>query len=498
MANWFDDPKQNEEVTPQTPEVPQAPEGPAVPQPPVMPPVPPQPPVMPPQPPAGGWYAAGSTPPVTPPVTPPRSYSPQTPYTPQTPPPMQQGGYRPYTPPPAPKKKRGMGIVIAILASVCATSLLASVVLAVSSYGAWPQNPPISDNGGTGNDQPNQNNGGNGAGEDAPTVNIIDPEEEGLTSKEIIDKNLASVVTLRIFTKNTGFFGGKGALTESGVGSGIVWTDDGYIITNAHCVVNEETGHNFPRLDIELSNGTRYENVTVVGADTTTDLAVLKIPEDTLGGAKLSPAEFGNSDQLSMGDKVIAIGNPGGLGLTATQGIVSGMNRDVYEDTGYAIPCIQIDAAINPGNSGGPLFNSVGQVVGINSSKIVATGYEGLGFSIPINEAKRILDELVKDGHVSGRVALGITGQTVSTTGIQGFYIATFEEGSCMKNSGAQIGDIIIYLNQTRVIDYSSLREALAQHKVGDTVSMTVLRYNESTRMFTQHKIQVALGENTP
>ncbi len=518
MANWFDDPKQNEEVTPQaketpvTPEVPQTPEVPAqppapeVPQQPVVAPqpvVPLQPPVQPQQqqPQQCGWYAAGSTPPSAP-----RSYMPQPPnYNPQTPS-QQTGGYRPYTPPPAPKKKRGMGIVIAILASVCAVSLLASVVLAVSSYGEWPQNPPFSDdggnNGGTGDGGNNGDNsadiGGNGAGEDAPTVNIIDPEEEGLTSKEIVQKNLASVVTLRIFTKNTGFFGGEGALTESGVGSGIVWTADGYIITNAHCVINEETGHNFPRLDIELSDGTRYESVTVIGADTTTDLAVLKIPEETLKGAKLTPAEFGNSDQLSMGDKVIAIGNPGGLGLTATQGIVSGMNRDVYEDTGYAIPCIQIDAAINPGNSGGPLFNSVGQVVGINSSKIVATGYEGLGFSIPINEAKKILDELVKDGHVSGRVALGITGQTVSTTGIQGFYIATFEEGSCMKNSGAQVGDIIIYLNQTRVIDYSSLRAALAQHDVGDTVSLTLLRYNESTRMFTQHKVQVTLGESTP
>ena len=397
-----------------------------------------------------------------------------------------------------------MGIVVAILASVCALSLIASVALAVTSYGDLidpPHSNGDTNNNGTGNNGTgNTNNNGTGNNEsndNAPSVNIIDPDEEGLTSKEIIQKNLNSVVTLRIFTRNSGYFGGEGALTESGVGSGIVWTKDGYIITNAHCVVDENTKQTFPRIDIELSNGTTYENVTVVGADTSTDLAVIKIPEATLGGAELSPAEFGNSDLLAMGDKVIAIGNPGGLGLTATQGIVSGMNRDVYEDTGYAIPCIQIDAAINPGNSGGPLFNGAGQVVGINSSKIVATGYEGLGFSIPINEAKKILDELVQDGHVSGRVALGITGQTVSTTGIQGFYIASFEESSCMKAGGAKVGDIIIYLGGARVTDYSELRSALAQHNVGDTVSVTLLRYNERTRMFEQHEITVTLGEST-
>lgn len=141
---------------------------------------------------------------------------------------------------------------------------------------------------------------------------------------------------------------------------------------------------------------------------------------------------------------MIALGNAAGLSWSATQGIVSALARDVYDDTGYAIKCLQIDAAINFGNSGGPLLNNQGLVVGINSAKIVKTGYENLAFSIPINEAKTIIDSLMKYGYVQGRVALGITGQTVSSGNYNGFMIASIAEGSSLQNTEAQVGDLIV------------------------------------------------------
>lgn len=496
MTNWFDDPKGEEnkqaEGTPVTNETSAAPTEPSAPKTPAAPetPVTDETPAVTekPEEPKPSTYSPNWTQPSA--SVPPRPYAPPTQQpqppvyngTPQTPP---SGNWQQPTPPPK-KKKRGMVVLASVLSVVCVISLAVSVVLALGTLQDTLPNTSAGDTQSS-NKAPKPS---------SPKVEIAEPEEEGLSSKEIIERNLPSVVTLQIYTETRSFFGDTtGMLTQSGVASGIVWTEDGYIITNSHCVVDENTNEEYPRIDVEMSDGTVYENVTVVGADNSTDLAVIKIDKSAIKG-KLSPATFGDSSALSMGDKVIAIGNPGGLGLTASQGIVSGLTRDVYEDTGYAIPCIQIDAAINPGNSGGPLFNAAGQVIAINSSKIVATGYEGLGFAIPINEAKKILDDLVSQGHVAGRVALGITGQTVSTTGIQGFYIASIEKGSCLEGSQARVGDIIIYVDKTRTTDYSELRSALAEHKVGDEVTLTMLRYNEATRTFDQFRVTVALGES--
>ena len=208
----------------------------------------------------------------------------------------------------------------------------------------------------------------------------------------------------------------------------------------------------------------------------------------------LTPAEFGDSSQLDIGDKVVALGNAGGLAWTATQGIVSGLARDVYEDTGYAIKCLQVDAAINPGNSGGPLMNAAGQVIAVNSAKIAITGYEGLGFSIPITEAREIINDLIEYGYVTGRVSLGIRGYTINQSNYKGFLIDSIVSGSPLEGTGAQKGDLITHVDGVRVNSYGELRAELSKRSVGDTVTLTILRVeNRRDSTFT---VQVKLAED--
>ncbi len=409
--------------------------------------------------------------PIEPPVTPPQpSYSSYG---------WQQA---PYTPPP---KKKGNGGVVVLISVICVLVIIALSVMLVLAY----QNAGLPSAGGAATTTTTQQ--GN-----VPTLDIteLDENTQGLTTREIVSRNLDSTVLLTIYTTTstgTGLpFGQSGIEQEvqAGSASGIVMSEDGYIITNWHCVINENTDEPYARVDVTMYDGTVYEDAQVIGADASTDLAVIKV--DATG---LQAAEFGDSTQLQLGDRVVALGNAGGLGFSATQGILSGLARDVYDDTGYAIKCFQVDAAINPGNSGGPLFNAAGQVVAVNSAKIVADGYEGLGFAIPINEAKVIVDELIANGYVTGRVSLGITGQTYSDAYYEGFLIYSINEDSPLRQTDARKGDLITAVNGTKVSDYATLRSALAQNKVGDTVTLTLLR--ASNRNVQSYEVSVVLTE---
>ncbi len=415
---------------------------------------------------------------------------PTTPEKPSAPPSYNPYGWERYTAPqqpkpepPKPPKKNRTGLVVGIIGGVCAVVIATLSVLLVLSQGGFdlhlPELPGTSD--------------GETNRDDVPTLEIteLDEDAQGLSTRDIVKQNIDSTVLLTTYTTVTSNSGmgfpfsenGNEKEVEAGSSTGIVMSKDGYIITNWHCVVDEDTKVPYPRVDVKLYNGTVYERATLIGADESTDLAVIKVKADDL-----QPADFGDSDILQLGDKVVALGNAGGLGWSATQGIVSGLARDVYEDTGYAIKCLQVDAAINPGNSGGPLFNAAGQVIAVNSAKIVAEGYEGLGFSIPINEAKEIINELLSNGYVTGRVALGITGQTYSDAYYNGFLIYSIEDGSPLKNTAAQKGDLIVAVNGKEVTDYASLRSALAQHDVGDTVTLKLLRSaNRKVESFTVH-----------
>lgn len=400
----------------------------------------------------------------------------------------------PVQPPKPPKKKsHGAAILIAVLAVLCVGSLALSIVLLAGQTPALnnPSSNSTTDRGSSTQPTVNQN---------APTVQTKEPAEEGLTTTEIVKKNLDSTVVITMYTRTTssGFFGtastNTGSEKSAGVASGIIWTEDGYIITNAHCVYSDDLKSTYSRIAVTLYDGTEFERAEIVGYDTTTDLAVIKVD---VGDKKLSPAEFGNSDELQLGDRVVVLGNNSGLGWSVTQGCISGLARDVYEETSYAIKCLQTDAVINPGNSGGPLLNSSGQVVGINSAKIVASGYEGLGFSIPIKEASEIIENLVTYGYVKGRIMLGISGYTYNQyPGYEGFLIESISDKGSLGGTAAQAGDIITEVDGVRITSYAEMRKELTKHQVGDTVTLTLLRVERGSRTPTTFTIDVTLIES--
>ena len=429
------------------------------------------------------------TPPPTPPTPPTYPNNPyyQSPRQPQQP--WYGGNYTPpnggFTPPsapqppaptPEPPRKKGRGW-IAVVAVLCALAVIASVVVVAGGI-ATAVNDNYSENvGGIFGDNDGGSNDGSSdqpnVNENAPTLEIDtwDTADGGLSTEEIVKRNYNSTVVLTAYAKTGNYYFGESNLTEVAGASGIVMTADGYVITNRHCVINENTGVRYDRVDVTTYDGTVYENAAIIGVDEATDLAVIKV-----NATSLTPAQFGNSDELEVGARVVALGNAAGLSWTATQGIVSAKAREVYEDTGYAIKCLQVDVPINSGNSGGPLLNKQGLVVGINSAKIAASGYEGLGFSIPINEAKVIIDSLLKYGYVKGRVALGIEGRTYASGQYKGFIIETITADSCLQGSGVAEGDLIVEVDGVEVVDYGTLRAQLAKHKVGDSVKIKVLR----------------------
>lgn len=298
-----------------------------------------------------------------------------------------------------------------------------------------------------------------------------------MSDQDIAAKLTPSVVCIQNYqvTQNYGFMQtdtSDSSVSPASEGSGIIMSEDGYIITNAH-VVEDATS-----LKVMTSDGETYE-AQLVGSDTVTDLAVVKI--DATG---LTAAEFGSSEDLRVADKVMAIGNPGGheLSSSVTIGYVSALNRAIANNTtGYTMEYIQTDAAINPGNSGGALINEYGQVVGINSAKISATGYEGLGFAIPIDTAQPIISDLIQYGYVKDRAVLGISGQFIdSMTGRfyglpQGEYVAQLNSSEAQA-SGLQVGDVITAIDGQQLDSESTLRSAILSKKPGDTVTLQVYR----------------------
>lgn len=262
-------------------------------------------------------------------------------------------------------------------------------------------------------------------------------------------------------------------LVEKGSGSGVIYSKDGLIVTNNHVVAGAQ------EIVVSLSNGKTYTG-KVLGTDPTTDLAVVKIQADE----DLPVAEFGDSDTLMVGEPAIAIGNPLGMEFrgTVTAGVISALNRTI--DLGeQRFRLIQTDAAINPGNSGGALANADGQVIGINSAKIVVSGVEGIGFAIPINEAKPIIKQLAEQGRVV-RPYLGVSlidktlaerfGFNIDLRG--GLFVAKLFQNGPAYQGGIRPNDIITKFNGTKVDSVADLRDALNKCQVGQTVPVTILR----------------------
>lgn len=325
--------------------------------------------------------------------------------------------------------------------------------------------------------------------EGAEEINVN--ADGSMTSAAVIAKVKPSIVGVVQYVNSN-----AGIPTISGEGSGIIISQDGYIATNAHVVEGASM------ITVVLENGEEYR-ATLKGSDNQSDLAVLKID-----GNGFAAAELGNSDQTVLGENVIAIGNPGGLELagSCTSGIISGLDRTLSSDsTGYAMKYIQTDAAINPGNSGGALVNMYGQVIGINSAKIVAEGYEGLGFSIPINEAIPILNDLQKYGYVKNRARIGIGFQLISEAISQyynntvpaGLLVTTIDEDCDIANKDVEVNDIITEIDGKKITSAGVVYSVLQNKKPGDIIELTVYRIGTRVSSSKEFKVTVILSEDT-
>ncbi len=325
-------------------------------------------------------------------------------------------------------------------------------------------------------------------------VEIVQTAESAVTS--VAEKVGPSVVGIRTTYQNMNDL--FGVQQDGGEGSGIIISTDGYILTNHHVIesaVNDKTRkvQAGAKIEVYLPNKIDKPYVAEVkGYDSKTDLAVLKINEQNLNAI-----EFGDSNNLKIGEPAIAIGNPGGLEYmgSVTQGVISGLNRTVQLDGGRKIKLVQTDAAINPGNSGGALVNLKGQLIGVNTVKMVATGFEGLGFAIPVNDAKRIADELIKNTYIS-KPYLGISVDQRYTEDIakennmpMGVYVASVEILGAAEKAGIQAGDVITKFDGKAVKSYADLEDEKNKHKAGDTVSIEIFREGKTKT------VQVKLGE---
>lgn len=302
---------------------------------------------------------------------------------------------------------------------------------------------------------------------DKPSEDTGDGSASGsgiLSNTEIYNKVSPSVVAIVARYGSTIY-------ETQGQGSGIILSEDGYIITNAHLVTDAVS------FEVVLPDGESYR-AEVVGTDPRNDLAVLKV-----NAQGLTCAEFGNSDQTEVGERVCVIGNPGGLRFqnSLTVGYVSALNRSVYINN-YTINCIQTDAAINPGNSGGPLINAYGQVIGISSAKIALEEYEGICFAIPISEAMPILRQLIAEGKVTGRAMLGITASAVKASEAEfyeiplGLWVQSVVPGADIARKGVREGDIITHINNQPVYSLDACSNILKEYSPGDTVAVTIFR----------------------
>ena len=303
---------------------------------------------------------------------------------------------------------------------------------------------------------------------------------------EMVSPSVVVITTEQVVYSQWSWYGQS--QVESGAGSGVIISSDGYILTCAHVVSGAS--------NITVSIGDKDYPATLVGEDTTSDIAVVKV--DATG---LTPATVGNSDNLKVGESVMAVGNPlGELGGTVTSGIVSALNRSVSIQGSSSVntmSLLQMDASVSPGNSGGGLFNMNGELVGIVNAKSSDSDAEGLGFAIPVNDAVKVAQELLENGYVTGRPYLGISyyavtdAQTAAQLGVNayGVYIVEVVKGGPADKAGLQAGDRIVSVDGSEVATQSDLGTLMQNHKAGDAIQITVARGGQ------MQTVTVTLGE---
>ena len=305
---------------------------------------------------------------------------------------------------------------------------------------------------------------------------------------EMVSPSVVVITTEQVVYSQWSWYGQN--QVESGAGSGVIISSDGYILTCAHVVDGASS--------ITVTIGDKDYTATLVGEDTTSDIAVIKIDADGL-----TPATVGNSDSLKVGQSVMAVGNPlGELGGTVTGGMISALNRSVTIQGSSSVntmSLIQMDASVSPGNSGGGLFNMNGELIGIVNAKSSSSDAEGLGFAIPINDAIKVAQELLENGYVTGRPYLGITylavedAQTAAQLGVNayGVYVVEVVKGGPAEKAGLQAGDRIVSVDGTEIASKDDLGTLMQKHAAGDTLSITIAREGQ------MQTVNVTLGEKT-
>ncbi len=288
---------------------------------------------------------------------------------------------------------------------------------------------------------------------------------DDLSVQQVVANVQDSVVQINVETIATGFLGQP--LKGQGAGSGVIISNDGYIVTNNHVIENADD------IFVTLNNNEEY-SAKLIGTDIKTDLAVIKIE-----GTNFTSANLGDSSSTLVGDTAIVIGNPlGEFGGTVTTGIISALNRDIIIEN-QAMNLLQTNAEVNPGNSGGGLFNSKAQLIGIINAKTLANNVEGIGFAIPSNDVKIVVEQIIDDGYVSDRATLGIYTTEIgyNNQGYEpGLYIQSIVEGSGAEKAGLQAEDRIIKFNDTEINSYPELSRELKKFKPEDVISLTVVR----------------------
>lgn len=404
----------------------------------------------------------------------------------------QYGAYNPMTEEQAQKNrksnKKGRRVFFAVLALIIVITAVSIPFSLINKGKSDPQGvtPPINEN--------------------APSLPIDEtPASDGLskpkgalTAEQVYEKIAASNVAIIVYRNNAIY-------TE---GTGIVMMEDAkakctYILTCAHVISDSNT-----QVVIQLEDGERHD-AQVVGYDARTDIGVLRVQKT---GFRV--AEFGDSDKLKVGSTVYAIGNPGGSALfgTFTDGKISAIGRNITSSIGYDMVCIQHNAAISPGNSGGALVNEYGQVIGINSSKIAATEFEGISFSIPITQAKDVIDKVIAHGYVPGRAKLGISYVANDSSSINSMYsmavqmmnlpsgslvIYSIDSNSSLNGTEAQPGDMITAVNGKKLDTADVLLETIEKSSVGDELELSLFRIERSGGRYntSEFKVKVKLIE---
>ena len=322
------------------------------------------------------------------------------------------------------------------------------------------------------------------------TINTtqISLEKYSETGMAVAAKVQPSIVGIKVeYTVNSIFMNKQG--TAEAEGSGIIISEDGYILTNNHVINSGSTSSYYEigtasKVSVYLYNDKTEYEAKVVGTDEQTDLAVIKIEK-----TGLTAAEIGDSDNVNVGEFAMAIGNPLGMQSSVTGGIISAVNREVTDSDGKKYKLIQTDAAINSGNSGGALVNSKGQVIGVNTLKVSATGVEGMGFAIPINSAKSVYEQLIQYKKVK-RPYIGLTGRDLNEETakrnnlVEGIYVVSVDEYSAAEKAGVKSGDVIVKADGKDIKTTDELTEIKNTHSIGDEMTITVNR-NGKTKDLT-------------